>query len=286
MGRQTLTTAQDDRTSSIWSAEQLWTVRGILALGSDNRPISRIAGTATRRKPTHPGRRGLQGYKVISAAHTVRALEIFQIAPVLPHADFHDQRDGEGVDLFHVLAHQRAHDVEFLLGYFEYQLVVNLESHAGFQVAVADGFIDANHGDLDQISSSALQRGVDGRAFRESALLDVFPVNVGNRADATVQRCDFLIAARLFERLIDKRAHPAVLLKVRVDELLGFPRLNTQILRKSEGGQSVDDTEIHYLGGAAMFSGDHQGRNSENLRRCERVHVVATIEGFYEQPVA
>src|SRR5579864_1539162 len=81
---------------------------------------------------------------------------LLQIAPVFSNSNFYDERNGEGVDFFHELADQRPHDVQFFFWHFKDQLVVDLQGHARFQVAFADGFVDADHRELDEVSGGTL----------------------------------------------------------------------------------------------------------------------------------
>ena len=144
------------------------------------------------------------------------------------------------------------HGVDFVFGDFEDQFVVDLQGHSGFQIAVAEGGVDADHGDFDQVGGSALQRGVYGRAFGEAALVCVFAVDVGDGADAAVEGFYFQVAAGFFESLVDEGADACVFFEIVGDELFGFGGLDAEILRQAEGREAVDDAEVDDFGGAAM----------------------------------
>ncbi len=51
---------------------------------------------------------------------------LLQVAPILTHPDLYQQRHRQRVNIFHVIAHQGAHGLDFLLGDLEHQLIVNL----------------------------------------------------------------------------------------------------------------------------------------------------------------
>src|SRR5580704_14700553 len=212
--------------------------------------------------------------------------ELLQIAPVFSNSNFYDERNGEGMDPFHVLADQRPHDVQFFFRHFKDQFVVDLQGHARFQVAFADGFVDADHRELDEVSGGTLQGSIDGGAFGESALLNVLGVDVGHGADAAEQSLDALGVARVVEGFVDEGADARVLFEVSVDELLGLSRLDPEILREPECGKAINDAEVDDLGLAAMVGGDHQWRDTEDLRRGEGMDIVAAPESFDQQRIA
>ena len=56
---------------------------------------------------------------------------LLQVAPVLAYADFYQEWYRQRrVNIFHLLAHQSAHGLNFILGDFEHQFVVDLQRHA------------------------------------------------------------------------------------------------------------------------------------------------------------
>ena len=91
-------------------------------------------------------------------------------------------------DSFHLLAHQGLHFTFFLERDFEDQFVVDLENHAGLQIALGQLTIDGNHGELDEIGGRTLQRRVDGGALGKSALVGVAAFHVGNGPHAAEER--------------------------------------------------------------------------------------------------
>src|SRR5579863_983042 len=161
------------------------------------------------------------------------------------------------MDIFHVLADERAHDVNFFFGNFEDQFVVDLQGHARFEFALAERDVNANHGDLDEIGGGALQGGVDGGALGESAKVGVFAVDVRNGANPTKESLDFSFAADLFESRVNKFAHARIFFKIGVDELLAFGGSNAEALRESESGEAIDDAEVDDFGLATMIRSDH-----------------------------
>ncbi len=136
--------------------------------------------------------------------------------------------------ILHAVGDQPPHGVHFILGYFEDQFVVHLEQHSGAQLALAQLGVNANHGNLDEVGGSSLQRRVHRGALGKAAQVAVLAVDVGDGTHAPKQRCHFLIAARLVQGCVDEAAHPAVLLEIGIDEALGFLGVNAELLRQSE----------------------------------------------------
>ena len=66
----------------------------------------------------------------------------------------------------------------------EEEFVVNLEGHAGAELARGDLGVDADHGQLDEVSGGALQGRVDGGALGEASLIGVARLDVWDGADA------------------------------------------------------------------------------------------------------
>src|SRR5580692_2550466 len=163
---------------------------------------------------------------------------------------------------------------------------MNLQGHAGFHATVAQHGVDADHGDLDEVGSGALQRGVDGGTLGEAALVRVFAVDVGDGADAAEQRFYLHVAAGFVERLVDEGAHALVPLEICRDELFSFGGLDAELLRESEGREAVDDAEVYDLGLAPVVGCDHEWGHAEDLRGGQGVNVVATAVGFDEQRIA
>ena len=93
-----------------------------------------------------------------------------------------------------------------------------------------------------------MQRGVDGGAFGEAALVGVLAVDVGDGADAAEEGFYFQVAAGFFESFVDEGADAFVFFEIVCDELFGFGGLDAEILREAEGRQAVDDAEVDDFG--------------------------------------
>src|SRR5271165_973670 len=215
----------------------------------------------------------------------VRHGDLLQIPPVRSHAEINLQRHFEFEGGFHLVSDELFHGVEFGFGDFEDQFVVDLEQHARLQVALAQVGVDADHGQLDEVGCGALQRSVNGGALGEAAQVPVLAEHVGERTDASEERGDLKLAARLLEGAVDELAHACVLFEVGVDEALGLFLVDADLLREPEGRESVDDAEVDGLGAAAVLGVNHKRRHAEDLRGGEGVDVVAAAVGFDQQRV-
>ena len=122
----------------------------------------------------------------------------------------------------------------FVLGDFEHQFVMHLQRHTRLHSPLAQHRVNADHRNLDQICGRPLQRSIHRRALSKPALVGVLAVDVRHRPHPPKQRPYLHLATRLFQSLIDERAHARILLKIIRDELLGFTRLDTKLLRESE----------------------------------------------------
>src|SRR4051795_1219667 len=112
------------------------------------------------------------------------AVALLGVAPVGAGTEVDQQGDAQAAGAFHFALHD-ARDVVQLGGRaFEYELVVDLEEHGGLVFAGGQGGGDANHGELDHIGGSALERGIHRGAFGEAARVRVTAVDIGYRAFA------------------------------------------------------------------------------------------------------
>ena len=117
--------------------------------------------------------------------------ELFHIPPVFADANFDQQRNPQGMNIFHFVLYKLTNGLDFVFGNFEDKFVVDLQRHARFQSARLKLAIDADHGELDQVGGGSLQRRVDGGALGESAKIRVLAVDVGDGAHTSEEREDF-----------------------------------------------------------------------------------------------
>ena len=162
---------------------------------------------------------------------------------------------------------------------------MNLQGHSRLQPPFKNGGVNPNHGKLDQVRRSALQRRVHRRTLGESAQVEVLAVDVGNRAHAAKQCLHPGIAASLIQGAINKRAYAAIFLEVSVNESFGFRSFDSQILRKPERRQAINNSKVDDLRLPPVVGRDHQWRHAEHLRCGQRMNVIATAKRLNQQRV-
>ena len=123
-----------------------------------------------------------------------------------PDADVGDDWDAELGGVLHLVPDEVLHGLALPGDDVEEEFVVDLEGHAGVEAAVADGFVDAQHGDLDEVGGGALQGGVDGGALGEATHVGVARGDIGDGADAAEDGLDGTFAADGGEGVFDELA--------------------------------------------------------------------------------
>ena len=78
---------------------------------------------------------------------------------------------------------------------------MNLQQHCGIE----GGFVNMNHGALDDIGGTALNGRIDGGALTELTLRYRFGVNVGDVNASAKKGRDITLAARLVNGLVHDR---------------------------------------------------------------------------------
>ena len=164
----------------------------------------------------------------------------------------------------------------------EDEFIVNLQEHAGAIRTLVEELRDADHRDLDHISSRALDGRVDRGALGGGADHAVLGVDVAEVAAAAGEGLDVAVALGLGDRFILESLHPGILAEVFVDHFLGAATGEFAIepLRETEGGNPVDDAEIHHLRRAAHLRGDAFQRHTEDARGGRGVNVLTRLEGL------
>jgi hypothetical protein len=151
---------------------------------------------------------------------------------------------------------------------------VDLEGHAGAEVAARDLGVDADHGQLDEVGGGALQGRVDGGALGEASLIGVARRDVWDGADSTKIRADGLVAADGFQRAVDEAADSGVTGKVGLYILLRNALVDAELRGQAEGRDAVDDAEVDGLGAGARLLVELGDGDAEDLGGGEGVDVL------------
>jgi len=209
----------------------------------------------------------------------------FDVSPVGAEGYFGEDGDAELGDVFHLVLDEDAEFVGFGGEDVEEQFVVDLEGHAGAEMARGDLGVDANHGELDEVGGGALQGRVDGGALGEAALIGVARRDVWDGADAAEPGADELVAADGFEGAVDEGADAGVTLEVLFDVGAGLALVDAKLRGEAEGRDAVDDAEVDGLGAVARFFVELGDGDAEDLGGGEDVDVLAGAVGVDEERV-
>ena len=151
---------------------------------------------------------------------------------------------------------------------------MDLEGHAGAEMARGDLSVDADHGELDEVGGGALQGRVDGGALGEASLIGVARRDVWDGADAAELGADELVAADGFEGAVDEGADAGVTLEVLLDVGAGLALVDAELRGEAEGRDAVDDAEVDGLGAVARLPVELGDGDAEDLGGGEGVDVL------------
>ena len=132
---------------------------------------------------------------------------------------------------------------------------MHLEHHAEREVLVVDAFLDADHGNLDEVGGAALHGGVYGHAFGHLRFHAVGAVDACDVAAAAGKRFDIAVAVGGGLGVVDELLYALVHFEVAVDKALGLCHRDFQVAGEAEGGHAVEHAEVHDLRVAAHVGG-------------------------------
>ena len=104
---------------------------------------------------------------------------------------------------------------------------------------------------------------------------------LGKIAAAAEHRFNVAVELRLFNYALHVVVNSAVMRKIAFYILLCFLVGNSDVLCERVGSYSVDYSEVYRLCAASHNRSDHIERQVEHLRGCDRVDIVAVLEGGY-----
>ena len=198
--------------------------------------------------------------------------------PVVTNAALGDEGHGQMNGVLHVFDYDPADLLDFINGNVEVQFVVHLHDHLRLQTTLLEFAVDGDHGDLDDVGSSALHRCVHGVAFGKSTDGSVMRNDVRQVTLAPEQRLYIQMFARESFLRLDERLNLRERRKIVVDKLLGFGARAVELLREPERRYAVQDTEVGGLGFAALLFGDLLNGHPEDLRRRGSVDILSAAE--------
>ena len=131
-----------------------------------------------------------------------------------------------------------------------------LQDHTTTEPPLTDRFVQADHGDLDEVGGRALQRGIDGIALGIASDDGIGAIDVRQEATAVEERRHVTLLLSGLDDLRHVASHPRIGGKVAVDKLFGLLAGDREPFAEPKGRDPVDDTEVGGLGPTA-----HVGRD-------------------------
>ena len=107
--------------------------------------------------------------------------------------------------------------------------------------------MDINHGPFDQVSSAALDDGIDGKSLCLGTPAAVLALEVADRAATTQDGLRMARLVGLCDAFVDEGPNRGVASEILVDELLGAGGAHASRSGQPDGSLPVDETEVHRL---------------------------------------
>ncbi len=100
------------------------------------------------------------------------------LEPVLAIAGISNQWNAQGEGRLHLFDDDALHLLLFFWVYGEVEFVVHLENHLALDTFSLEAIEDLNHGYLDDISSGALNGGIDGISLSKASNSGIMRIDV------------------------------------------------------------------------------------------------------------
>ena len=143
--------------------------------------------------------------------------------PIFAKSDARDERNFEFHGAFHFRFDHLRERFDLLAGAFKDEFVVDLEHHAEREVLVVDAFLDADHGNFDEVGGAALHGSVHGHAFGHLRFHAVAGVDACDVAAASGERFHVAVAVGGGFGVVDELLHALVHFEVAVNKAFGLP---------------------------------------------------------------
>ena len=186
-------------------------------------------------------------------------------------------------------AHRRAQDVTDLLDLRLYRLkhkfIMHLQEDAAFDMCGTQRRIGADHCNLDEVGSRALNRRIHRHALGKGALHKVAAAERRKIAPSTVERRHIAACVRVCNRFIQKFTYAVIACKVALDVARRLLARNAEVAREPEVAQTVDDTEVDRLCTPPLLARHGIDRYAEHLRCRTRMNVLPAAERVDERRI-
>ena len=129
---------------------------------------------------------------------------------------------------------------------------MDLEHNPGLQVPGPQFTVHCYHGNLHDVGRRTLDRRVHGHPLPELALHEVGGLKFRNRPSPAVKGGHIPLLLALAHQIIQEYLNTGISLKIFIDIFHCLFSGNAQILAEPECTDSINNTEIHCLGIAAL----------------------------------
>src|SRR3989442_7894207 len=202
-----------------------------------------------------------------------------RIDPIRSHTDTYDERHPQTGSRLHMAFYQLRGGPLLSLRHLKHELVMHLQQHPNGEPSLAQGLVDANHRDLDQVRRGPLERRVRGGALPERADIEVPVLELRDVAPPSEQRLHVASLARLGDGAVEPGAHAGETGEILRDELLRLLLRDAELASEREPALSVDPGEVDRLGARAHLRRNLLLGHAEDDRRRLAVDVPTLGEG-------
>ncbi len=207
-------------------------------------------------------------------------------APVFANTQIHRERHTEIGHPFHTVAHDRRECRLRLPRRLEDQFIMNLKHQGRLEIRSLEDPIDLDHRFLDEIGRSALDDGVRGHPLGRLPEHPIARVEIRQTPSPSQPGPHESVFLGLLRGFVQEAPNPRVAREIGVDRLLRLACGDSELLRQTERGRAVDDSEVDCLRAGALIVGDVLERDSRDLSRRTPMDVFAILEGLDERSVA
>ena len=171
--------------------------------------------------------------------------------------------------ILHLRHDDVAYAVDLRSRHIEVEFVMHLHDHLRLQFFFFEAPMDRDHRHLDDVGSGALDRCVDRIAFGERTDRGILRVDVRQVTLASEEGLGVTALTGYFFLILNVIDHPREGSEIVINELFGFGARAVKLLRQTERGNAVDNTEIGCFGTPPLLFADLvNGQSKDFSRRC------------------
>lgn len=200
------------------------------------------------------------------------------LQPVLPAVSFCNQRNCQSAYPLHLLGEQGFDTLRLVFRTLDDEFIVNLHDQTGGEPFLLQPLENLDHGKLDDIGGSTLDRHVECYPLPERPG-SVF--TCGDLREGTAAAEDRLCIpclSGLLHHILHVPLHSRESGEIGIHVCLCLLGGDTQILRQGKGGDPVDDSKVHRFGRPAHGAGNLIQRYAKDVRGGDCVEILPGAE--------